>query len=141
MRAKFTTIFLSTIQVGSPLIFSSLPHLFLCGLKMNIIIETYKEFQTCVITNPSRHIFRLLNLILNEFWYINVHNPTLIYENHLGMASENTNFQLEFSTRICFFSSTSFLFISTFQKFNFPRSLVCFDFKIKTNDFITQFIS
>ena len=67
-----------------------------------------------VLPNPSRHIFRLLNLILNEFWYINVHNPTLIYENHLGMASENTNFQIEFSTNICFFSSTSFLFISTF---------------------------
>ena len=37
-----------------------------------------------------------LNLILYEFWYINVYNPTLIDENRLGMASENTNFQQEF---------------------------------------------
>ena len=45
MRAKFTTIFYLLFRyVGSPLIFSSLPHFFLCGSKMNIIIETYKEF-------------------------------------------------------------------------------------------------
>ena len=73
--------------------------------------------------NPSRHIFRLLNSILNEFWWINVHNPTLIDENRLGMASENTNFQVEFSKRICFFSS-SFLSLSYclfwFLKVRFP---------------------
>ena len=43
-----------------------------------------------------------------------MNNPTLIDENRLGMASENTNFQVEFSKRICF---QAFYFIS-----------VCFDF-------------
>ena len=42
--------------------------------------------------------------------YYNMHNPILIDENRLGMASENINFQVEFSKRICFFSSSSFLF-------------------------------
>ena len=65
-------------------------------------------------TNPSRHIFRSLNPVLYEFMRYNVHNPTLIDENRLGMASENTNFQVEFSKRICFFycSSCPFVLIS-----------------------------
>ena len=38
-------------------------------------------------TNPSRHIFRSLSSILYEF----------MYHNRLDMASENKNFQVEFS--------------------------------------------
>ena len=47
------------------------------------------------------------------------HNPTLIDENHLGMASENTNFQVEFSKRICFFSSSLLFFHFISVYFNF----------------------
>ena len=56
-------------------------------------------------------IFRWIIPVLKWFRSKIMNNPTLIDENHLGMASENTNFQAEFSKRICFFSS-SFLSLS-----------------------------
>ena len=81
-----------------------------------------------------------------------MYNPTLIDENCLGMASENTNFQQEFvaflplrftQRQVPGFTSTQSPTNSKLQQclqallvsprqFDFPRSLVCFDFKIKT---------
>ena len=47
----------------------------------------------------------MLILVLNEFKFKNIHDPTLIDENRLGMALENINFQVELSDMICFISS------------------------------------
>ena len=85
-----------------------------------------------------------------------MYNPTLIDENRLGMASENTNFQQEFVAFLPlrftqrqaasgpwipgFTSSLQALLVSL-RQFDFPRSLVCFDFKIKTNHIIAGFLA
>ena len=60
-------------------------------------------------------------LILNEFTFKNLYNPTWIDEINLGVAYKKANFKVGFSDKICFFSSNSFLLFSLFGGSNSPN--------------------
>ena len=81
----------------------------------------------------------MFSLFLKESRIKNIHNPTLINENRLGVALKSLNFQVGFSDKICFFSSNFISFIFIIWRFEFPQSRLdlYFDFlksfEIKTN--------
>ena len=50
-------------------------------------------------------IFRQLIPVLKQFRLKNMNNPTLIIENHLGVAWEIEIYQVGFLRKICFISS------------------------------------
>ena len=57
-----------------------------------------------------------------------MNNPTLIIENHSGMAWEIKNFQVEFLKNFCFISSMLFHNFLLSMVRNLPQSICFFSF-------------